>query len=128
MKKIFTSIALLSMLAVGCTKTDDLAGTKPGDSFTTAEEASGYMAINIVTPGGANPRAEGEGYNDGSGNYEDGLEYENKVDTIRFYFFKDETKDGKTVKVPAKVKKNPESTNDDNAYYSYIDYKVLPHD
>ena len=126
MKKIFTSIALLSMLAVGCTKTDDLAGTKPGNSFTTAEEASGYMAINIVTPGGANTRATYDPTDDtaGSGKYEDGTGAENKVENIRFYFFKD----GNGGKVPAKVKKNPESTGDDNAYYSYIDYKVLPHD
>ena len=110
MKKILTSIALFGLLAAGCSNADNIPEYNPDDSNMAPDGASGYMAISIVTPRDAGSRAT----------YEDGQGYENKVENIRFFFFKDDTD-----KSPALVKKNPNTSTEEKAeYYSYYDYKV----
>lgn len=118
MKKILTSIALFGLLAAGCSNADNIPEYNPDDSNMAPDGASGYMAISIVTPRDAGSRAT---YDENGGTYENGHDYENKVEDIRFFFFQEN-------KTPALVKKNPNSTSDQDEYFSYYDYKVQDKD
>ena len=114
MQKFFTSIALLGLLAAGCTKTDNLPENDTPGTDTVIEESTDYMTISILTAGGTGTRAGAPG------NYEDGTSVENKVNSIRFYFF---DKDFKA----ARVKKNPDKTvaAGKEMYDSFYDYEPM---
>lgn len=117
MKKIFNSIALFGLLVAGCTDADHLPET-PDNPATGTEEGSGYLALNVLAAGGAADNASTKALD---GSYTDGKDVENKVDSIRFYFF-DQNFD------PALVRKNPNKaalypTESIKQYDSYFDYK-----
>lgn len=114
MQKFFTSIALLGLLAAGCTKTDNLPENDTPGTDTVIEESTDYMTISILTAGGTGTRAGAPG------NYEDGTSVENKVNSIRFYFF-DENK------AAALVRKNPDKTaaSTKEEYDSFYDYEPM---
>lgn len=80
MKKKFFFLPLLAAMAlVGCSKEESDAGGGNGDSDTH------YLAVSIVTTPSMGGRA-GD-YTQSGGQYEDGLDNENKVNKLRFYFF-----------------------------------------
>lgn len=128
MKKTFIPLFLGALMA-GCAQNDPQPGQDseigtiiPGTE-ATAGEVSGYLTINIAPVNSGLQTRDGiTSENDEPGIYENGLQEENQVDEIRFYFFC--TKDGDTG-APAHVRKNPIYTEDGNngpEYYSYYDW------
>ena len=115
MKKLLTSVALLGLMAVGCTNNDEVPGNMPNNSTPDMSEEASYISINILTPGSAGGRAA-----EAPGEYEDGTDVENKVNSIRFYFFDSQ-------KAPAPVKKNPDKTaaQGKDVYDNYYDYVLV---
>ena len=116
MKKISTLIALFGLLAVGCTKETALDENGTGGS-TVIEDAQVYLSLGLVAPGGGT-RA-GETPTPNPGDYEDGVNKETAVETIRFYFFDDEGQ-------PAGVRKNPAKQGEFFSYYDFnkdLDYR-----
>lgn len=121
MKKIFTSIALFGLLAVGCTKSDNVLDNGPEAPGANVETTTSYLTMNLVTPGGVGTRA----YDPETGRYEDDKDFEpgenaeTKVEDIRFYFF---DKDGN----PAGVRRNPANPgavfSDGKHYDSFYDF------
>ncbi len=80
MKKKFFFLPLLAALVLaGCSKeeSEDAGGTGNGDTH--------YLAVSIVTTPSMGGRADE--YTQSGGQYEDGLDNENKVNKLRFYFF-----------------------------------------
>ncbi|MCH5329604.1 MAG: Mfa1 fimbrilin C-terminal domain-containing protein [Alistipes sp.] len=110
MKKILTSIALLGLLAAGCTNADNIISSTdetPGaDIEDVAGGATSYLTFGLVTTSGT--RA---GLPDG---YEYGKAYENSVKNVRFYFFNEEGD-------PVNVKKNPAKESKYDSFYDYSD-------
>ncbi len=79
-KRLFFLPLLAAMALVGCTKEEsDDAGGSNGETDTH------YLAVSISTTPSIGSRADGQ-YDQG-GKYEDGTEAENKVNSLRFYFF-----------------------------------------
>ena len=116
MKRIFTTIALFGLLAVGCTKTENLPDTPdlPNADVEDTDTPS-YLSFGLVTPGSGGSRGS---YKDDEykGDYEDGSNYENSVKDIRFYFFDDKGD-------PVGVKRNPaKNTGTKDGYDSFYDY------
>lgn len=112
MKKIFTTIALFGLLAGGCSKTENISENNPNSPESGAEATTNYLSISIVSPSGANSRAEDKA----PGSYEDGKGKETAVEDIRFYFF---DADGKA----APVRRNPSKDSaDEDGYDSFYDY------
>lgn len=81
MKKRFFFLPLVAALALTGCSSDEPNGPD------VAAEGAHYLAVNIVnTPTGGKYAAGGGKYATGA-TYEDGLEKENKVNNVRFYFF-----------------------------------------
>jgi len=88
MRKKFLLLPVAAMLALTSCSSDE-PGINGGEN--PAGE-SRYLAVSIVTTGNGNTRATGDPsvgtqYEDGDLTYEDGLEKENEVKSLRIYFF-----------------------------------------
>lgn len=85
MKKItmFSSVlaTALMMTVVSCSSSDDITG---GNGSGNAEGTTSYIAINLNSVGNA---PTSRAYNQGEGTYDDGENNENKITSVRFYFY-----------------------------------------
>lgn len=111
MKKRFFFLPLVAALALtGCSSDEP-------DNGGQAAEGAHYLAVNIVnTPtGGGSKYAPGNQFTENGITYEDGLDAENTVKNVRFYFF---TEEGQPISVKAGSSvnfydwSNPSGTND----------------
>lgn len=90
MKKITMLSSVLAsglMLTVAsCSSSDDITGGNGGEN---AEGSTSYIAVNLKTVGNApTGNARQTRYTDSqNGTYEDGVGVENKIKSVRFYFF-----------------------------------------
>jgi len=103
-KKLFFLSFIAALALTGCSSNDDLSA----DGSDTANGESRYLAVSIVSTDNGGTRATGDPatgnqYEQGGFNYEDGLEKENKVNSLRVYFF---TASGQPVYVKSNVKGN----------------------
>lgn len=117
MKKFYLLPALALLLGACSNDTNLTSGPEnPGNQLSG--QVTGYVNVQIVMPGSINSRAAADdGYNGsydkGPGTYLDGTAKENKVNSVRFYFFDD---NGNAVD----VRKNPNTGGLD--YFTYIDW------
>ena len=113
MKKItmFSSVlaTALMMTVVSCSSSDDITG---GNGSGNAEGTTSYIAINLNSVGNA---PTSRAYKQGEGTYDDGEDKENKITSVRFYFY---NADGTsyTLQSPGENGQKPSK--------NYIDYKV----
>ena len=113
MKKItmFSSVlaTALMMTVVSCSSSDDITG---GNGSGNAEGTTSYIAINLNSVGNA---PTSRAYSQGEGTYDDGENNENKITSVRFYFY---NADGTsyTLQSPGENGQKPSK--------NYIDYKV----
>lgn len=90
MKKITMLSSVLAsalMLTIAsCSSSDDITGGNGGEN---AEGSTSYIAVNLKTVGNApTGNARQTRYTDSqNGTYEDGVGVENKIKSVRFYFF-----------------------------------------
>lgn len=106
MKKIIYSIALLGLLAAGCTDTVNLGEITPDTpDIEVVESETSYLPISLLAAGGGGTRADAV--------YEDGKDLEAKVEGIRLYFFDSD-------KNAAQVRKN--AAKGENGFDSFIDF------
>lgn len=100
MKKIFLLMPVLaSLLMAGCSQ----EGISPDDEIEGGDATRSYMVVNLVNSDAAGTRAV-------DGKYEDGTDAENKVASVRFYFF---NSTGAVVNVKKKA---------DGSYVNYYDW------
>lgn len=100
MKKIFLLMPVLaSLLMAGCSQ----EGISPDEEIEGGDATRSYMVVNLVNSDAAGTRAV-------DGKYEDGTEAENKVTSVRFYFF---NSTGGAVSVKKKA---------DGSYVNYYDW------
>ena len=71
----------LMMTVVSCSSSDDITG---GNGSGNAEGTTSYIAINLNSVGNA---PTSRAYNQGEGTYDDGETNENKITSVRFYFY-----------------------------------------
>lgn len=107
MKKFFYIIPLVGMLMASCAS-DEPGTTGNGNK---GEVSSSYLTINIQPTSGFGTRADNQ---QGDGDYRDGTQSEQKVNSIRFFFF-DEDGDGAPVSVVTQE-------GQEDTYLSYIDW------
>jgi len=98
-KKTFFYGLLAAMTLAGCSSSDDVA--VEGSNATISDGNPHYVTVNIVDVGSASTRAD----------FVDGSTEENKVSSVRFYFFNE---DG----TPALVKKAANGN-----YVNYLDWE-----
>ncbi|MCH5217692.1 MAG: Mfa1 fimbrilin C-terminal domain-containing protein [Muribaculaceae bacterium] len=112
MKKLLYAIPVLGMLISSCASDEPVKGNgSPADVQVT-----NYLTVNIVPTLSPGTRAYVDGDNtdnDKQGNYEDGTDSENQVNSIRFFFF-----DGEGNGAPVSVV----TEGDQNKSVSYIDW------
>lgn len=88
MKKFFNLSSVLAtalmMTVVSCSSSDDITG---GNASGNAEGTTSYIAINLNSVGNAPTSRADNPYIQGEGTYDDGEVNENKITTVRFYFF-----------------------------------------
>lgn len=86
MKKItmFSSVlaTALMLTVASCSSSDDITG---GNGSGNAEGTTSYIAINLNSVGNA-PTSRAS-YEQGGGKYDDGETNENKITSVRFYFY-----------------------------------------
>lgn len=112
MKKIIYSIALLGLLAAGCTDTVNLGEITPDTpDIEVVESETSYLPISLLAAGGGGTRADAE--TPAPGQYESGTGNEAEVKGIRLYFFDSE-------KNAAQVRKN--AAKGENGFDSFIDF------
>lgn len=113
MKKItmFSSVlaTALMMTVVSCSSSDDITG---GNGSGNAEGTTSYIAINLNSVGNA---PTSRAYNQGEGTYDDGENNENKITTVRFYFY---NADGTSYTLQSAGEKGEKPSK------NYIDYNV----
>lgn len=113
MKKItmFSSVlaTALMMTVVSCSSSDDITG---GNGSGNAEGTTSYIAINLNSVGNA---PTSRAYNQGEGTYDDGENNENKITSVRFYFY---NADGTSYKLQTA------GENGEKPSKNYIDYQV----
>lgn len=111
MKKIMMLSSVLAtalmMTVVSCSSSDDITG---GNGNGNAEGTTSYIAINLNSVGNA-PTSRAS-YEQGEGKYDDGEANENKITTVRFYFY---NADGTSYTLQSAGEKGSKN---------YIDYKV----
>lgn len=100
----------LMMTVVSCSSSDDITG---GNGNGNAEGTTSYIAINLNSVGNA-PTSRAS-YDQGSGKYDDGEDKENKITTVRFYFY---NADGTSYTLQSA------GENSEKPSKNYIDYKV----
>lgn len=100
----------LMMTVVSCSSSDDITG---GNGNGNAEGTTSYIAINLNSVGNA-PTSRAS-YDQGSGKYDDGEDKENKITTVRFYFY---NADGTSYTLQSA------GENGEKPSKNYIDYKV----
>lgn len=110
MKKAILGVLFASAMLASCSSDEPIVN---GEDNSLAEQR--YISVNIVTTptSSARSRAAGNqttGDPNNSATYEEGLEAENKVNSIRFYFFAENG-------AAANVK-----NNGDGSYSNYIDW------
>lgn len=85
MKNFFNLSSVLAtalmVTVVSCSSSDDITG---GNGNGNAEGTTSYIAINLNSVGNA---PTSRAYNQGEGTYDDGEPNENKINTVRFYFY-----------------------------------------
>lgn len=76
----------LMLTIASCSSSDDITGGNGGEN---AEGSTSYIAVNLKTVGNApTGNARQTRYTDSqNGTYEDGVGVENKIKSVRFYFF-----------------------------------------
>ena len=76
----------LMLTVASCSSSDDIIGGNGGEN---AEGSTSYIAVNLKTVGNApTGNARQTRYTDSqNGTYEDGVGVENKIKSVRFYFF-----------------------------------------
>lgn len=76
----------LMLTVASCSSSDDITGGNGGEN---AEGSTSYIAVNLKTVGNApTGNARQTRYTDSqNGTYEDGVGVENKIKSVRFYFF-----------------------------------------
>lgn len=76
----------LMLVVASCSSSDDITGGNGGEN---AEGSTSYIAVNLKTVGNApTGNARQTRYTDSqNGTYEDGVGVENKIKSVRFYFF-----------------------------------------
>lgn len=99
----------LMMTVVSCSSSDDITG---GNGNGNAEGTTSYIAINLNSVGNA---PTSRAYNQGEGTYDDGENNENKITTVRFYFY---NADGTSYKLQTVGEKGEKPSK------NYIDYNV----
>lgn len=113
MKKItmFSSVlaTALMMTVVSCSSSDDITG---GNGSGNAEGTTSYIAINLNSVGNA---PTSRAYSQGEGTYDDGENNENKITSVRFYFY---NADGTSYKLQTA------GENGEKPSKNYIDYQV----
>lgn len=86
MKNFFNLSSVLAtalmMTVVSCSSSDDITG---GNGSGNAEGTTSYVAINLNSVGNA-PTSRAA-YEQGGGKYDDGELNENKITSVRFYFY-----------------------------------------
>lgn len=86
MKNFFNLSSVLAtalmMTVVSCSSSDDITG---GNGSGNAEGTTSYIAINLNSVGNA-PTSRAS-YEQGGGKYDDGETNENKITSVRFYFY-----------------------------------------
>lgn len=85
MKNFFNLSSVLAtalmMTVVSCSSSDDITG---GNGNGNAEGTTSYIAINLNSVGNA---PTSRAYSQGEGTYDDGEANENKITSVRFYFY-----------------------------------------
>ena len=115
MKKFYSAFLILGMVISSCSS-DEPAGGGTGNTIDT--QINNYLTVNIM-PTATPTRAEGatgEGDNTGggkAGEYENGTELEQQVNSVRFFFFDNEG-NGTPVNVI--------TDNNNTTQVSYIDW------
>lgn len=99
----------LMLTVASCSSSDDITG---GNGSGNAEGTTSYIAINLNSVGNA---PTSRAYNQGEGTYDDGENNENKITTVRFYFY---NADGTSYKLQTVGEKG------EKPYKNYIDYNV----
>lgn len=114
MKKIMMLSSVLAtalmMIVVSCSSSDDITG---GNGSGNAEGTTSYIAINLNSVGNA-PTSRAS-YDQGGGKYDDGVADENKITTVRFYFY---NADGTSYTLQSA------GENGEKGSKNYIDYNV----
>lgn len=114
MKKIMMLSSVLAtalmMTVVSCSSSDDITD---GNGSGNAEGTTSYIAINLNSVGNA-PTSRAS-YEQGDGKYDDGETNENKITSVRFYFY---NADGTSYKLQTA------GENGQKPSKNYIDYKV----
>ena len=79
-------VSALMLVVASCSSSDDITGGNGGEN---AEGSTSYIAVNLKTVGNApTGNARQTRYTDSqNGTYEDGVGVENKIKSVRFYFF-----------------------------------------
>lgn len=79
-------VSALMLTIASCSSSDDITGGNGGEN---AEGSTSYIAVNLKTVGNApTGNARQTRYTDSqNGAYEDGVGVENKIKSVRFYFF-----------------------------------------
>ena len=112
MKKIMMLSSVLAtalmMTIVSCSSSDDITGGNGNAEGTTS-----YIAINLNSVGNA-PTSRAS-YDQGGGKYDDGVADENKITTVRFYFY---NADGTSYTLQSA------GENGEKGSKNYIDYNV----
>lgn len=113
MKKIMMLSSVLAtalmMTVVSCSSSDDITG---GNGSGNAEGTTSYIAINLNSVGNA---PTSRAYVQGDGTYDDGEANENKITSVRFYFY---NADGTSYKLQTVGEKGEKPSK------NYIDYQV----
>lgn len=107
----------LMLTVASCSSSDDITG---GNGSGNAEGTTSYIAINLNSVGNA-PTSRAA-YDQGGGQYDDGEKNENKITTVRFYFY---NADGTSYKLQTvgETGKTGE-TGEKGPKKNYIDYNV----
>lgn len=112
MKKftMFSSVlaSALMLVVASCSSSDDITGGNGGEN---AEGSTSYLVINLNSVG--NAPASRAAYEQGGGKYDDGEDLENRINTVRFYFY---NADGTAYKL--------QNTGTNGGVQNWIDQKV----
>lgn len=111
MKKVWL-LPLLALAFTGCNDSDYPTSTGKGDAENVARN---YLSVRLLTPVSGTRAEEEEDYDVNTNDYQNGEESENKINSVRFYFFDNEGD-------PALVRKLAAPEEDGDEYLSYIDW------
>ena len=126
MKKTLFPLLLAALLA-GCS--NEPSGNDSNNGNFNEAEITGYLAVNLVAPGGLYGRADGS--------YQYGTVEENYVNEVRFFFFNDEDQGVEIRKNPLYVTQPSGDGSEGSAaspspsipeYFSYYDWDPTPSD